>query len=121
MPLAGRWIGIPYDPNGSDFDGASCWGLVRLFYAHQFGILLPDLKAVDAIPNTWRRVTHPTFGDVLLFNTFDGPHVGIALDKRSMLHVDENTTSRIESYRGLTWRHRFRSCYRYQEKTPLSA
>ena len=118
MPCLGReWVGIPYQQGGADIRGCSCWGLVRLFYREHFLIGLPDIEAGDPLPKDWRLVRPffaAEFGDVLLFDRPDGPHVAIALGHRDMLHVDECTTSRIERLDSWIWRDRLRAVYRHK-------
>ena len=110
-----QYIGIPWAKDGHDFQGCDCWGLFRLFYRAQYGIELPELTSGDAMYGAWSKVDTPVVGDLLLFRTATGPHVGIALSKTEMLHVtDERTTSRIENFKGLAWKNRLRRIYRHR-------
>lgn len=110
----GRYIGIPWLSKGHGFQGCDCWGLFRLFYINEYEITLPDLIAGDAMYGVWNKVPMPMMGDLLLFRTESGPHVGIALNRLEMLHIDECADSRIENYKGLKWNHRLRRIYRHR-------
>lgn len=111
----GDYIGIPWAKGGHDFKGCDCWGLFRLFFKTEYGIELPDLSSGDAMYGAWSKVGSPMMGDLLLFRTVTGPHVGIALNRIEMLHVtDECTTSRIENFKGLAWKNRLRRIYRHR-------
>ena len=35
-----KYLGIPYKHGGGDSDGINCYGLIKLFYAQEFGIEL---------------------------------------------------------------------------------
>lgn len=50
-----KYLQIPYKHLGSSFDGADCWGLIRLYYATEFGISLPELN----YPAHW-HIAEPT-------------------------------------------------------------
>lgn len=113
--LIGEYIGISWAKDGHSFTGCSCWGLVRLFYRNKYDIELPDFPSSDFVASAWSSVKKPALGDVLLFRTATGPHVGIALTNTEMLHVDECTTSRIENFKGLAWKNRLRKIYRYRQ------
>ena len=112
--IGDEYIGIPWAKDGHSNKSCSCWGLVRLFYRNEYDIELPDITSVDSMAGAWFSVPVPMAGDILLFRTESGPHVGVALNKTEMLHVDECTTSRIENFKGLKWKNRLRKIYRYR-------
>lgn len=108
-------IGIPWSKDGHDYDGCSCWGLVRLFFRTERATELPAVTDGQAMQGLFEPVKRPAFGDVLLFRVGRlGRHVGVALDQNEMLHVDECKESCIESYRGLAWNKRLIGVYRYR-------
>lgn len=43
---ATKYVGLPYCLGGRERDGVDCWGLVRLVYREERGVLLPDLPGV---------------------------------------------------------------------------
>ncbi len=43
----GKYIDIPFKHRGRDFDGCDCFGLVRLIYAQERNIILPDYLEID--------------------------------------------------------------------------
>ncbi len=114
--IGDEYIGIPWAKDGHDFQGCDCWGLFRLFYRNEYDIELPELTSGDAMYGAWSKVDGPPMlGDLLLFRTATGPHVGIALNRTEMLHVDNCTTSRIENFKGLAWKNRLRRIYRHRQ------
>lgn len=46
--LRGRYAGIPYRDGGRSVDGADCWGLVRLAYLAEAGIVLPSFSEISS-------------------------------------------------------------------------
>lgn len=88
---ATKYIGLPYVLGGVDRSGLDCWGLVKLFYLEERGIVLPDLPgiSVDEILSIsreilaqcklgWVEVASPQDGDVVTMSLKQAPHhVGI--------------------------------------------
>jgi cell wall-associated NlpC family hydrolase len=108
-----KYIGIPYKTKGYDFDGADCFGLVRLFLQNEFGMAMPkfeqynpdeDIKEVAKqfslnIPLiAGERVDIPEIGDVALFH-FRGiaSHIGIYVGNNRVLHILRGTNSTCEA------------------------
>jgi len=106
MSWWGKYIGAPYRDFGRDMSGLDCWGLVRLVFAQEMKIDLPefaeiapkDLRRVatamidgrDVGP--WRAVdADPRPFDVLVANSRIGGrlpgHVGVMVDAGHVLHV----------------------------------
>lgn len=47
-----KYMSIPYKHLGSDFSGADCLGLVRLYYKEELGILIPEVDYASAWYNS---------------------------------------------------------------------
>lgn len=124
-----KYLKIPFKNKGRDWNGVDCWGLVHLFYKEEFGIQLPPyldvnekwdevgkIAAVMGVEkNKWKKVAIPQFGDVIMFNIVGIPvHVGIALDKKMMLHALDKVGVSIEPYKSLKWEFRLEGFYRYE-------
>jgi cell wall-associated NlpC family hydrolase len=127
MQLA-KYIGIPYKDRARSECCVDCWGLVCLFYRNEFGIELPqyttetpegqkyvaEVVAGTRVEPTWKKVTQPTLGDVLLFRVQGLPtHVGIALKDNEFLHSFPNRDSCIERLDSLSWTKRLDGAYRW--------
>lgn len=98
-----NYLKIPYQHKGRTFDGADCFGLLRLFYKHELGIDLPDYT--EDYPMEWwrdqnlfldmykqykfKKVDTFEYGNVILFkNTSNVPgHAGIVIDDSNFLHM----------------------------------
>lgn len=134
------YVGIPFVDRGRTRDGVDCWGLVRLVYAEQFGILLPDLsdeysasedpQAASSVifekttpGGLWRPVGNdkPSLGSVGVFSIRGLPaHVGIAVSDGLFLHAARGANSVIESWRSPIWRPRLTGWYDYGGPVVLS-
>lgn len=122
----GKYIGIPFKDCGRDFDGADCWGLVRLVWKEERGIVMPDMG--DAYSSAFARgevgktaalleagewnidvTDRPRRElDVLVFSfqTVD-LHVGLWVAPGEMLHVMRGMNAAVERYTGCKWGKRF--------------
>lgn len=124
------YIGIPFVPFGRTFDGCDCWGLVRLFYLRELGILLPsytkdynspaDGAAVQQIinhhKNTWHKVIDPEIGDVILIRTKEFlSHVAVVVNTTQglMLHTTIGVDSCLERFATPIYTARIEGFYRY--------
>ncbi len=131
-----HYVGLPYADHGRSRDGVDCWGLVRLVYAEQFDLILPDhgpdygsaarifdvAAAIEAnaIP-PWREIKGwPEIGDIVLLRHGRFPiHVGVYVGQRDtrphMLHVEEGLSACIEPLDGVVWGHRIMGFYRHEK------
>jgi cell wall-associated NlpC family hydrolase len=124
-----KYVGLPFKSCGRDEEGYDCWGLVKLIYERERGVLLPDYLLYDSVSNLdqvehtvdviksedWVKVERETFLDVILFRCFGRPtHVGLVLDKKRFLHSPEGDRTRVESYDDRVWRRRVDGFYRYE-------
>lgn len=125
-----RYVGIPHKVGGASFEETDCWGLVWLFYKHEFGIELPryhgppdvhEIVEVSRIvigeerdSGRWQLIEpgKEQFGDVVDIMFLRVVHVGIWIAPRRMLHAMGKTGSIVEDMGRLQWRHSVRGCYR---------
>lgn len=126
------YIGIPYKALGRDRDGCDCWGLLAMVWREQFGRELPDYNnerwttganaqtvgsgaqeyasQFDAVP-----MGQEDMGDGILLRMRGHPlHVGLVLQRGTMLHTHESADSCIESYDRFSWKNRVIGIYRYR-------
>lgn len=112
-PWWAEYIGIPFVDHGRARAGLDCWGLVRLAYAEQRGILLPswgDYPSVSDAALTERIINAalPDFQEVdpmewalVLFHSHvSGYHVGLLTDPLHMLHVRLKASTVRERWAG---------------------
>ena len=113
-------------------DGCDCWGLVKLIYERELGIILPGYEWVysttedaPAISETINK--EKSFGgwiqvpegkekefDVALIRMDGLPmHVGVVNGNKRLLHVLAGTNSSNPKYNSLAWKNRILGFYRY--------
>lgn len=132
-PLA-DYTAIPYVSKGRDPEsGVDCWGLLRLFYAEQFGIDLPPhderyahadsrgevaLLAADEIQTSWVQVSEPRYGDAVVLALARRPfHVGVFVGAGRFLHaLDPRVNTVIERLDAPAWRRRIEGYYRHADR-----
>jgi cell wall-associated NlpC family hydrolase len=124
-----KFVGVPYVPNGRDYDGADCWGILYLYYRDVLGLLVPTYSAeMDARAfrrkeiaplmaeergRIWERVDVPQPGDgVLIRAGGHESHVGVYLGGGRMLHSEGPHPSTIERVNDMRWRNRISGFYR---------
>jgi hypothetical protein len=124
---AGRFIGIPYQDDGYDFDGCNCFGIVHLVLKHQARIEIDpqaDVSADDVARATeralsvagnapWQAVNgEPRLFDVALLRG-NPLHTGIVIAPRILLHVWRSPMSVAMSFDNPRLRTRFIAFYRH--------
>lgn len=131
-----RYIGIPFVSGGRTFDGADCYGLVRLVYMEELHIKLPILaneykdaksrketvKVVQEqrIAPYWKSVpkgSEKPF-DVAVVNMANVPsHIGIVAYKGTILHCQSECNCVKEDYRRGPWKmpNKIVGFYRHKE------
>lgn len=117
------YVGLPYREKGRERSGLDCWGLVRLVYAEQLGIVLPCLaddyaagasELVAMQREQWRETPLPRSGDLVLCRIEgDESHVGVVTQPGFFLHVREGRDAVIERMDAGAWRHRIVGVFRY--------
>ena len=103
-----KYVGIPFVDGGRNIEGLDCWGLVRLVYETECGILLPSYGEISAEElndvaheiggesrkEPWHPVTNPRLFDVGVMHRRVTPvHVGLvaAIDPVRILHIERAT------------------------------
>ena len=125
---AGGYVGIPFKELGRDRQGCDCWGLVRLIYAEQAGLDLPDfigcyssaddgeqigatIAATRDGSDEWEEVeagSERLLDAVLMRGHFTGPdgvvrraemHCGLVLVPGVLIHVEVGINAALGYYR----------------------
>lgn len=122
-----RYVGLPWQDRGRTPDGCDCWGLLRLVYAGELGIDLPDhsnhyYTAADAAIGglitvglaDWRPVEAERPLDAVLIKQAPW-HVGVIVRRGLMLHMPHGKTSCIEPYDTGRWSRRVEGIYRHKD------
>lgn len=129
-----RFVGIPYRDRGRDFDGCDCYGLVWLVNREILSRELPSLHDRYTLPadrkviagliagemQPWREVVagaEMAFDCALMREGDQARHIGLIVAPGQLLHVEEDSISRIERYRSGTMRHRIVGFFRYTVTT----
>lgn len=132
MSWSDRYVGLPAAKLGRDRQGVDCWGLLRLVYWEELLIDLPSyagdytdpaerdevsrlINAAEA-RGPWQpaHVIRPF--DALVFGAGTyRTHIGVAVDRRHMLHVQGRDAAKIERFDQGRWQHRFKGAFRHVE------
>ncbi len=129
-PWANAYVGIVFEEKGRNRDGCDCWGLVRLVLKEQFDVDLMDhandyetvkdrhaiARAIENDLPNWVETGKPQCGDVVLLRSKGNPlHIGIMVNKRRMLHIEEGINAGTERLDSITWKDRVIGYYRSRE------
>lgn len=116
MIWAADYVGLPYLKYGRDKSGLDCWGLVRLVYREQRKTELESLsefyqadarsdffarvnETFEKTAKKWRKVDIPQAFDIAAFHMHGMiRHVGIVIDEKAMLHVEDKKGACIERH-----------------------
>lgn len=106
----GRYVGVPFVDMGRAIEGLDCWGLIKIIYAEQLGIDLPDygeisandlLRVARAMKNgqeRWEAVDKPQEFDLVALRLYDRGwvgHVGVMVDGKRMLHTESTIEASV--------------------------
>lgn len=124
-------MGLPFAWDGYGEKGVSCWGLVVMFFADEFGITLPRhtdnvslaragrVKRADVWIDTpgLNKVDTIRSCDILHLRGFSSGgmndlHCGIAVDGKRVLSANENMGSCVSNLYDSRYLNRFLGAYR---------
>tara|TARA_R110000787_G_scaffold5686_8_gene20548 strand:- start:6324 stop:6716 length:393 start_codon:yes stop_codon:yes gene_type:complete len=120
---------IFYHKNQRDFNLCDCYGICYLFNKEELGIIIPqylnekiysdeDINATyQEKKKDFKRVSlgKEKIGDIISLNVKGFPiHVGVVLQKGTMLHIMEGQHAMIESYQNSRWKNKVESFWRYE-------
>ena len=125
-----EYLRIPYQHKGRTFKGADCFGLIRLFYEKEMGILVKDYEE-DYEQEWWKhsnllidlykeynfkKVKTFELGNLIMFkNTSSTPgHVGIVLEDGQFIHMTRNGVA-INHYISGVWARSIHSVYKMKK------
>lgn len=109
-----KFIGVPFSDAKESFKGANCYGLVRLFYREELGIIIPSLDVpsnhsnkvfatfLKQISEHWESVDVPNYGDVVAMSQdLSHPkivqHVGVYIGNGKILHTLNKLNSHVSN------------------------
>ncbi|MBB6011869.1 cell wall-associated NlpC family hydrolase [Aquamicrobium lusatiense] len=128
-----HYVGLPWRDRGRMRNGCDCWGLLRLVYAGELGIGLPDHSngyadtsdrpavagLIEAGLADWMPVAAGRERPLDAILIRQAPwHVGIVVRRGLMLHMPENQSSCIEPYDTGRWSRRVEGIYRHRSAAP---
>lgn len=117
--------------DGRDYNGVDCYGLIYLIYKEQFKIELNPFSGIftDQSAKTMLQIAEVMNKDRDNWNSpkdikpFDmlqlrtgrhAFHVGIAIDEKRMIHVEEGINAVIERITSPIWKNRIEWIYRHK-------
>lgn len=132
MSWVNSYVGLPFKRDGRDRNGVDCYGLICLVYKEQLGIELNPFSGifVDQAPKTMLEVARimnkdrDNWNNPASIGPFDmlqlrtgkhAFHVGLAVDKRKFIHVEEGIDAVLEDLNSPLWKNRVEWIYRHKE------
>lgn len=109
-----RFIGIPFVDGGRTFEGADCYGLVKLYYKNILNIEIPETKIqpnqpkriminyLNEISKNWKQIESPEKNCVVAMAMHDEhpklvTHFAVMIDEKRMLHTLNKQNSNIKN------------------------
>ena len=126
---AEKFTKIFYHKNKRDFNFCDCYGICYLYNRDVLGRAIPeylneDIWSDESIDDTYhnkkqdfKKVTQgkECAGDIVSFNIKGhSVHVGVVLQRGTMLHIISGKHGSIESYNNSKWKNRVESFWRYE-------
>jgi len=133
MIWSDSYIGLPYTALGRSREtGVDCWGLAKVIYQEELGIMLPSYLGYTSIEEhaelaavisgatgspIWIPAGElPAPFDICVFRRGHlETHVGIFVRDGLMIHIARDDCAKIETIRSGVWAHRLTGIYRHVE------
>lgn len=125
-----KYIGIPFVEKGRSDVGVDCWGLVKIIYEKEKGIILPSYEELyettedrDILSQTiqsessahWLNPEKPKEFDVIILDMRGLPmHVGIVTKDNHMIHCAKGINTAHENFTTMRWRHKVKGFARWK-------
>ena len=132
---ANQYVGIPFVARGTTRRGVDCLGLLRMVYAEQIGIELPDhlesyggvepenfpeiAEAIKAERPLWSPISrwHEQEFDVAVFRMFGLPiHLAVVVRPGLMLHAMHGMNSVQTEYGSRYWMPKLYGFFRHADR-----
>lgn len=136
MKFPQDYITLQFKDGGRTRPNVDCWGLVCLVYKEQLGIELPHYGEIGAkellsiartvnanvIGDDWEKTTSPNVFDVVVMSAHDrvngkisrvNAHVGIMVDERKVLHIEDGAGACIVDIQSPMLKNRVVGVYEY--------
>lgn len=124
-----KYIRVPFADKGRAENGCDCWGLARLIYQKELGIVLPklldyrdtlDRSTISNIyaeeSQNWSEISigaEQPF-DLIVLKMMGFPmHVGVVYQKGFMIHCLKDVGTTVVEYNSRLWNKRIVGFYRY--------
>ena len=126
-----EYLKIPFLHRGRGWEGADCFGILRLYYEKELGITLPDFTE-EYCEDWWgeknyfldlyasygfRQVDNPAPHDLVMFRNSPTAvgHVGIVVDSSNFLHMTK-AGGGVGNYLFSAWQRQVHSFYRHESQ-----
>lgn len=112
-----KFVNLDYEKDARGYDKVDCYGLCYLYNKDILKKEIPQYASYQTDQDNYVRVRNgkEKSGDILMFNIMGYPiHVGVVVQPGVMLHIMEDSKSKIESYFCTKWQNRLDSIWRYE-------